>query len=309
MTDAYRGVDAILEDRLARFRERRALEGAAGEVAARVLAVREGRIAGGAVGAAIAVAMFLTSVVGVTHDRNAEIATFLLPAGWMGAAGAMAVVRARALARATRALGSEPLLTGDAPADLALIGATDPLGELRARAVARETRSVAYPLAALSLLAPLTIHGAISLVAFIATGADQWARGFGVWIASSAVLVGLAHAALALQVVLWARSLRRRDTAMLRDKLHKAWSMAPAHHERRRARAGHLHRGGVGIGAARHDPPDDRLSHGRVVSPVRLSLHRAPPRAGTRRARRHPPGVTIGPPKTRVLERERSLTG
>jgi hypothetical protein len=226
MTDAYRGVDAILEDRLARFRERRALEGAAGEVAARVLAVREGRIAGGAVGAAIAVAMFLTSVVGVTHDRNAEIATFLLPAGWMGAAGAMAVVRARALARATRALGSEPLLTGDAPADLALIGATDPLGELRARAVARETRSVAYPLAALSLLAPLTIHGAISLVAFIATGADQWARGFGVWIASSAVLVGLAHAALALQVVLWARSLRRRETAMLRDKLHKAWSMA-----------------------------------------------------------------------------------
>ncbi len=226
MTAAYRDVSVLLEDRLARFRRRRAEEHEADEIAAKVFAAREGRIAGGAVGASLAVAMFLEAVAARLSDQDAEGSVLLLPSGWIAAVVAMAVARAWALARATRALRREPVLTGDALVDLPLIGAADPLGELRARAIARETKSVAFPLAALSLLGPLTIHGAICLVIWMATGAAGEVRDFGFWIATSAVLVGLAHAALVLQVVLWARSLRRRETARLRDKLHSAWSKA-----------------------------------------------------------------------------------
>ena len=46
---------------------------------------------------------------------------------------------------------------------------------------------------------------------------------FGVWIGMSAILVGLAHLALVIQVALWARSLRLRETGRLRQKVHRAW--------------------------------------------------------------------------------------
>lgn len=225
MTDAYRGVDAILEDRLARFRERRDSERAAGEMAARVFAARAGRIAAGVVAAAIGLAMFIVGLTAISSDRACEACTLLLAAGWIAGAAAMAIARAWAFAHTGSALRREPALTGDAAADLARINATDPLGELRACAIAFETKSVAFPLAAISLLAPLTIHGAISLVACVATDTEHATRDFGCWIAESAIFVGLAHMAVLVQVVLWARSLRQRETTRIRNKLHKSWAL------------------------------------------------------------------------------------
>jgi len=226
MSASYRSVDAILEARLARFRGRRAQEREADEHVARVFVARAGRIAGGAVGSLIGVAMFVVGLASLNSSVS-QACSYLLAAAWIAATAAVVIARARAHARARHTLRRQPLLTGDAPVDLGNIDAIDPLGELRASAVAGEATSVAFPLVALSILAPLTIHGAVAFVTGAAEGREgglqEMAAQFGVWIGMSAILVGLAHLALVIQVALWARSLRLRETGRLRQKVHRAW--------------------------------------------------------------------------------------
>lgn len=226
MSASYRSVDAILEARLARFRERRAQERQADESVAQVFVARAGRIAGGAVGSVIGVAMFVAGLASLNSSAS-QACSYLLAAAWVAGSAALVIARARARARAGQTLRREPLVTGDAPVDLGNIDAIDPLGELRAAAAAGETKSVALPLVALSILTPLTLHGAIAFVTCAAEGRQsdlqEMAAQFGVWIGISAVLVGLAHLALALQVALWSRSLRHRETGRLREEVHQAW--------------------------------------------------------------------------------------
>ena len=87
-----------------------------------------------------------------------------------------------------------------------------------------EARSTALPLAAASLLLPLTLHGLVAMVVGWAIGTPLTAADFGGWIAASTFLVGLAHLALLVQVVLWAHSLPQRDTSQLRQNIHATWA-------------------------------------------------------------------------------------
>jgi hypothetical protein len=233
MGDAYRSVDAIVDDRLTRFRARRAGEQETGELVARVFAARHGRIAGGVAGAVCGSLVFLASVVApaapyvidLPHEPSGAAPTYLLAGSGIAALLVAAIARRAALGRAVAALQREPALTGDGPEDLARIDRADPLGDLRACATTLETKSVALPLAALALLAPLTIHGVVAVGISVANGGCLGPGDFTTWIGMSAVFVGLAHLTLLLRVMLWARSLRRRETGSLGKGVHAQWGL------------------------------------------------------------------------------------
>jgi hypothetical protein len=105
-------------------------------------------------------------------------------------------------------------LTGDAGEDLLRLQREDSLGVARALAARWEWAGAALPLAALSMVAPLSLH-------FLVRGlfADLSVGNFDGWIVLSAVLVGHAHVALCVCAVLWARDLSKRHTAALADGL------------------------------------------------------------------------------------------
>ncbi|HEX4446227.1 MAG TPA: hypothetical protein VH044_05810, partial [Polyangiaceae bacterium] len=183
------------------------------------LAWRMAQIVGGTAGAAFGVAMFAVACLGAerpTDDRTG-LATCLLVGGWIAAVLAGGMARARSLHRSAKLLERDPVVTGDVTRDLAALDAHDPLAELRSAATRRESASLAYPLVALSLLAPLSIHaiagGLVSMITGDRTGLRQSAVEFVGWIALSAVFSGLAHLVLIGQSVAWARSVRARDAA------------------------------------------------------------------------------------------------
>jgi hypothetical protein len=97
----------------------------------------------------------------------------------------------------------------------------DVVQELRDEAAGAERASVALPLAAIALLAPLSMH--LALAGFfdlmsLGAGASMHAEQFGLWIGASVLLAGLAHLTLVLRCVLWAASLRAAEPAKLRDE-------------------------------------------------------------------------------------------
>jgi hypothetical protein len=82
------------------------------------------------------------------------------------------------------------------------------------------------PLAAVSLVAPLTIHWLVWLGLSMPHLEDTRMADFGTWIAVSALLVGHAHIALLVAAVRWAFSLRARETSTLRAGVHRHWGIA-----------------------------------------------------------------------------------
>jgi hypothetical protein len=225
MTVAYRNLDAVIEERIERFRARRAEERTADDAVRRVFAARVARIAAGGAGAAAGLAMFAKAGMPFSGlgTEGAALNTYFLVGAWVAAwmCGAVAWTLARRYARLE--LQREPLPSGDTRADLAQIDAADPLGAMRATLVRWETRSTAWPLAAAALLVPLTLHGMFAVLAYWSAGSTLRAEVFGGWISASAALVGLAHLALLVQLVFWARSLRERATEQLRQGIHRAW--------------------------------------------------------------------------------------
>jgi hypothetical protein len=227
MAVGYRSLDAVVDERIARFRARRAAERPSDDAVRRVFAARRARIAAGTVGTVAGLTLFVgaleSSAPRFVADRSAWT-TYTLIGAWaaLGVAGALAWGLARR--RAGLELGREPVGSGDAHADLARIEAADPLGKLRTTTSMLEVGSTALPLAAASLLMPLTLHGLFALIACAATGTSLTATDFAGWITASAVLVGLAHLALVVQVVLWARSQRCRETTQLRQGIHATWA-------------------------------------------------------------------------------------
>src|SRR5579862_3585329 len=101
MTRAYRSFDAVIDERLARFRARREAEQAESEGVLRIFVDRSGRIAGGMAGTACGVLMFLTSVMTLPEPSGAfdefpyfgTIPTLLLGGGWVLAVVAGVVAR------------------------------------------------------------------------------------------------------------------------------------------------------------------------------------------------------------------------
>ncbi len=232
MTVAYRNLDAVVDERFDRFRARRAEECDADRAMKRVFAARAARMAAGGVGTAAGLVLFVVALGSFgfldSERETTTINTYVLVGAWaaLGIAGAVAWPVARR--RARLALQREPAVSGDTHADVTRIDATDPLGDLRATVSKWEVRSIALPLVAAAQLVPLTLHGIVALAASGSQGSLIKASDFGLWISASAALVGLAHYALVVQLVLWARSLRNRPTSLLRERINATWARTVA---------------------------------------------------------------------------------
>jgi hypothetical protein len=229
---AYRSLEPVLQERLAVLQERRAKDTSQVEAARRVAMRRMGRAWGGAVALGIAVLAFVAGLLALpaTYDTDKwlrELATVLLFAAPV--VGLVVLVCGRLFGRAwlTWTLDVPLRLTGDAATDLSRLESTDPLQESREVAMRWERASIALPLAAVSMLAPLTIHGVV-------WGMLSWPSGnmtvsslsdYGEWIALSALIVGHAHLAVLIGTVRWAFRLRETPTVRLGVDLHKHWGL------------------------------------------------------------------------------------
>ncbi len=189
----------------------------------RILRARIARIVAGLVGILGAVLMVIAAIA-----DDDQTPTFVLLTGVVGALATYLTSRTGlglATWLRTRLAKQELALTGELEADLARIDASDPTHELHGleRKLARvEAASVAVPLSAITLLAPLMLH-------FLFVALTDW-RGmhsYASWIRISIVIVGHAHLALALMCVLFARKLRRSSLDQLRTmKIHREWLRA-----------------------------------------------------------------------------------
>jgi hypothetical protein len=192
----------------------------------RVLALRIARIAGGAVGAASGMALFVLTLVRMAADpRLVDYATPL--STWLarGVAGALVTWLACRIALPfvlRGAFHALPSPSRDAARELAALETEHPV-HVAERVLARlEPWSVGLPLVAFALLAPLTLHMS---VAFSAGGVE---KDFDGWIAASVVVVGHAHLALAAHGIVWARRVARTPRDMLPTLPGWLWAWAAA---------------------------------------------------------------------------------
>jgi hypothetical protein len=232
MTTPYRGLELAAERG---FETALALGADGGELGLgrRVYEERVGRAAFGAVGVGIALVMFVDAVRLLVVPWSFVVTTgatqlaYLLVAAWPLATVAYVAGRLGARARLGRLLVPvEP--TGDAAADLARLQTSRPSVVLSRLAWAAEKRSVALPMMALSLLAPLTIH-AIVCALVKSQDSEAWffeEHGFGTWIAMSVAIVGHAHVALAVCCWRFAGRVRSMHTAELARDSNADWTRA-----------------------------------------------------------------------------------
>ena len=221
---AYRSLEPVLVQRVAELRARRERDAVFVDVAHDVACRRVGRAVGGGVGVAMATAAFAFALIGFSRDSDRIASTALLFLAWPVAlvAGALA----RLLAHPLLSMGGRVGLSGDPRVDLARLEAIDPLRSACDVAMAWERRSAALPMAAVSLLAPLTIHGIVWFGLSRPEVAATAMADFGTWIGLSALIVGHAHLALLVCSVRWACKLRAVETLELRIGLGRAWGKA-----------------------------------------------------------------------------------
>ncbi len=224
---AYRTLEPVLVQRALELRELRMHDAPLAVVARRVASRRVSRAVGGAVGTLMGVLVFLVAIASfIEHypdqERIQRWATLLLLAAWPAAL--VSGLLARLATRAASSASARLPMTGDPATDLARLERHDPLARAREVALAWERRSVALPLAALSLLAPLTIHWCVYCVP--SGGGDRLVQDFGFWIALSGVLVGHAHLALLVSAVRWTGKLCAMPTDEMRLHGHRGWGNA-----------------------------------------------------------------------------------
>ncbi len=182
-----------------------------------VRAARIARILAGSVGLAAAAAMVLVACIGDDGES-----TYALIGGGTAAITTYLVVRLFLGIGFRRFTRPVPKLTGDLDEDLARIAASDPLREVERRFDSLELWSTALPLAAISLLMPLTLH-----YTFMATTLQEPPAIFGKWIAISLVIVGHAHLALMAQAIAFARKMRTATAESLAQmRIHREWAKA-----------------------------------------------------------------------------------
>jgi hypothetical protein len=220
MSHAYRSAyQHIVGTRLAEMKQvRDTVQPLLGNLGS-VESARIARAAAGVVGLGAALAVAVCAAV----SETAAATTFLV-----GGAAAMPVsyVLARLLlgilARASRpTTWSKPHLTGELDADLARIDASSPLPALARRLGNLEAWSSALPLAAISLLAPLTLHFLVCCI----PGSGVSMREFGTWIQISLVVVGHAHLALMAFAIAFSRKMARLETEEIAQmSIHREWA-------------------------------------------------------------------------------------
>ncbi len=191
----------------------------------RVGAARLARAAAGTVGLAAAAA----TVAGAFRDDGG--ATYALIGG--GLLAMCAYVGVRALAAfgglfVRRGRWRIPELTGQLDVDLARIDASHPTAALARRVERLEIWSTALPLAAISLLAPLTLHFLVGLLfGWTSSPYRSTAEEFTTWLRISLVIVGHAHLALMACAIAFARKMKRLDTLGVAGlMIHAEWAKA-----------------------------------------------------------------------------------
>jgi hypothetical protein len=201
----YRDVEVGVRARLDAGMRARADEVHASHPAlAHTYARRVGRIAGGVVGVVLGLVLpAAAALMSATETRfdSGQLTCGLCVAVCVSVA---AIFMARACARehAERLLSTFEL-SGNVFADIARLESEHPVRQMAARTDALERASIAWPLAAIALLAPLSIHLVV---------AGWYARGyFDGWMALSYMLVGHAHVCLAICAVRLAKRLRDAD--------------------------------------------------------------------------------------------------
>jgi hypothetical protein len=225
---AYRSLEPVLLQRFSELRERREHDAMFVDLARRVARRRVGRAVAGGAGVVMAVAAFGFGLLGFSRDGGANpdriLSTELLFLAWPVALllGALA----RVLARPLLSFGGRVPLSGNPGLDLARLEASDPLREACDIAMSWERRSAALPMAAASLLAPLTIHGIVWFVLARPSTAVSGMDDFGSWIALSVIIVGHAHLALLVSALRWAYKLRSVETIQLQIGLGRGWGTA-----------------------------------------------------------------------------------
>ena len=187
----------------------------------RVHTARVARVVAGSVG----IASTLAAAVGALFDDRGSSASTAVVGGAAAVVGAYAVTRAL-LAVGGLFVGSPrfaiPTLTGELDTDLARIDASSPLAKTLARLDRLEVYSTALPLAAISLLAPLTLHFAFSAIVL-----EKSLHDFADWIRISFIIVGHAHIALMCASVAFARKMKRMDTpALAAMPITREWARA-----------------------------------------------------------------------------------
>jgi hypothetical protein len=176
-------------------------------IPARIQERRNGRIAAGSVGIAGVVLMIVVGVTHIaSHSHPRGVVSGILFGSW--AAMALAYIIARAGTRLWLDLRALPSRSSDRRADVARLEATSIPGDLCEEVYQSEQSSIALPMIAISLLAPLTVHG-LAFVGFLAgvNNVDAWGK-FDGWIGLSAVIVGHAHIVLAYLCYRFAKKMR-----------------------------------------------------------------------------------------------------
>jgi hypothetical protein len=218
---AYRCLEPVLFDWVERVRERQAREWPERDAARKVAARRIARAAAGATGLLVGGGAFLSALADFAvrpsvwaAGRDSGLLTALLLSAWPAALVVWGLTRTMAGGAIRRRVHAPLALTGDAGEDLLRLQREDSLGEARALAARWECAGAALPLAALSMVAPLSLHFLVRSLFAPVRVAD-----FDGWIVLSVILVGHAHVALCICAVLWARALSERHTATLADGL------------------------------------------------------------------------------------------
>jgi hypothetical protein len=199
----------------------RAWQGTGINGASRVFATRTARIWAGAVGitgAALLAAFGIAVLFGVQHPPVTLILLLSWPA--MG----MAYLLGAKVGAARIARLAVPPPTSDILADLARLEGARPVEVARAGAARLERASMAVPMVAIALLAPLTIH--LPFVCLLSP------RGLDKWILLSLAIVGHAHLVLAAMYVRFAHRASKLDSPALgaaRSRLEwSAWGATVA---------------------------------------------------------------------------------
>jgi hypothetical protein len=205
MNGAYRSAyDQIVGARVAEVRRAQDLAHAFRPRLDRVRAARIARLAGGTVALIGGIAFAPASVLDHGYGTTILLASSVLGVVVWGITrlGLAAGLRLRSQKPATEAL---PVLTGRLDDDLRALDACDPRVNAVFRPSGLERWSLALPLAATSLLAPLTLH--FLFYSVVAPEPFATNLNFDAWIGISAIVVGHAHLALVAMCVRFARKL------------------------------------------------------------------------------------------------------
>lgn len=182
-----------------------------------VHASRIARIVSGATGL---VGAFFVCLFAIGDDKVAPTSALLVSVGAMIASWALARI-VFGLLPLKRLFPAKPPVryTGHLATDLAAIDARSPWPEIERKVDQLESASTSLPLAAISLLAPLTIHLPFAMVFF-----DTDTDGFSSWIRMSLVIVGFAHLTLMALAIRFASSMSKMATEDIVDMpIHRKW--------------------------------------------------------------------------------------